>query len=103
RRQLTTCYEGRAPALPSTRSLPIITEASHAANVDRGRSTITMWMKRNAGFAVIEALVIATLVALVAGVTIIAMTATTEHTSSAQACRKEAASFQRAVQQFHDQ
>src|SRR5437763_382551 len=62
-----------------------------------------MWMKRNAGFAVIEALVIATLVALVAGVTIIAMTATTEHTSSAQACRKEAASFQRAVQQFHDQ
>ena len=55
------------------------------------------------GFAIVEALVIGTIVALIAGVAIIALTATTRPASSRAACRKEAVAFEKAVARFHDE
>lgn len=53
------------------------------------------------GFALVEALVIATIVALIAGITIIALTATTEPHASQSLCKAEATSFQEAVNKFN--
>jgi hypothetical protein len=61
-----------------------------------------MLKNRAAGFALVEALVIGTIVALIAGVTIIMLTAKSGTTSSRQACRDEAKHFAEAVHKFHD-
>ncbi len=57
---------------------------------------------RQRGFALVEALVIGTVVALVVGITIITLTATTAQRTSRKLCQKEAQTFQAAVKKYQE-
>lgn len=56
---------------------------------------------RQFGFALVEVLVIATIVAIIVGFTIVAVTATRPDHTSQKACQKDAVAFQKAVSNFH--